>query len=253
MVRIRRNNILYKNSQGRKGLGCGLVFPSAEAIELIGMVGGFDYIHLDSEHGPFSPESIEAMCRVADGFGLTVTARVPSIDNSTINRFLDRGVMGILGPHIETPDQAQALADACRYTPEGKRSWGGGRGTYYNEYGLLDVPATGPTEFMAQTNREMLVMAQLETITAFENLDAILEVEGIDAFAGGPHDLAQSMGYPGQPNHPEAVEATRRVAERIHARGRKLSTDMMRAINVQTLILDGARGFLAENQNATFT
>ena len=97
MVRFRRNRILEKNRQGRKGLGLGLVYPSAEAIELVGMLGGFDFVQLDGEHGLFSPESIDEMCRVADGFGLNVIARVPGIDSSTINSYLDRGVTGISG------------------------------------------------------------------------------------------------------------------------------------------------------------
>ena len=63
MVRFRANNILEKNRQGKKGLGLGLVFPSAEAIELAGMLGGFDFVNLDGEHGLFSPESIDHMCR----------------------------------------------------------------------------------------------------------------------------------------------------------------------------------------------
>ena len=88
------------------------------------MLAGFDFIHLDGEHGLFSPESIDEMCRVADGFGLTVTARVPDIRASTINQFLDRGVMGVMGPHVETAEEAQALVDACRYVPDGQRSWG---------------------------------------------------------------------------------------------------------------------------------
>ena len=82
MATVRKNNILEKNRQGKKGLGCGLIFPSAEIVELIGMVGGFDYINLDGEHGLFSPESIDAMCRAADGYGLTVTARVPNLEGS---------------------------------------------------------------------------------------------------------------------------------------------------------------------------
>ncbi|MCI0440052.1 MAG: aldolase/citrate lyase family protein, partial [Chloroflexi bacterium] len=244
----RKNKIFEKNRQGRKGLGIGLVYPSAEAIELIGMNGGFDFVSLDGEHGLFSPESIDAMCRVADGFGLTVTARVPNIHSSMINRFLDRGVMGILGPHIDTPQDAKALVDACRFYPEGHRSWGGGRGTYYNESGLIDQPGSKRTEFMALTNKEMLVMGQLETATAFKNLDAILEVEGIDAFAWGPNDLAQSMGYPGQPDHPAVQEAQNKVAERIHAAGRKLSSDITSAVGVPNLILDGARAFLAKHK-----
>ena len=96
-MRFRANRKLEKNREGRKGIGLVLVYPSAEAIELVGMFGGFDFIHLDGEHGLFSPESIDEMCRVAGGFGLTVTARVPDFGASTINQFLDRGVMGIMG------------------------------------------------------------------------------------------------------------------------------------------------------------
>ena len=248
MVRTRKNNIFAKNREGKKGIGCGLVFPSAEIVEIIGMVGGFDFINLDGEHGLFSPESIDAMCQAADGVGLTVTARVPNIDSSTINRFLDRGVMGILGPHIETAEQAKALVDACRFTPEGQRSWGGGRGTFYNDGSLLDQPGLRRTEFIVTTNQEMLVQAQLETITTFDNLDAILEVEGIDAFAWGSNDLAQSMGLPGQPDHPDVKEAERKAAEKIHAAGRKLSSDLSVAINAPSLIIEGAQRFLAANQ-----
>ena len=203
MVRTRKNNILAKNGQGRRGLGCSLMFPSAEAIELIGMTGGFDFINLDGEHGIFSPESVDSMCRVADGFGLTVIARTPTIDGPTVNSYLDRGVMGILGPHIETAEQARALVDACRFVPDGSRSWGGGRGTFYNDVTLLQLPSSERTEFLVRSNEEMLVMCQLETAAAFDNLDSILKVDGVDAFAWGPNDLAQSMGYPGEPEHPE--------------------------------------------------
>ena len=211
-------------------------------------MGGFDSINLDGEHGLFSVESIDAMCRVADGFGLTVTARVPSIDASIVNTFLDRGVMGITGPHIDTAEEARTLVQACRYAPEGMRSWGGGRGTYYNDSALMDLPGSERTEFIALTNREMLVEAQLETATAFENLDAILEVEGIDAFAWGPNDQAQSMGFPGQPDHPAAVEARQMVGERIHAAGRKLSSDLTASASIPNIILAGTRGFLTQNQ-----
>ena len=248
MVNVRKNKIFEKNRQGKLGLSFGLVFPSAELIELVGMNGGFDAVNLDGEHGLFSPESIDAMCRAADGYGLTVTARVPNIMSSTINLFLDRGVMGILGPHIETAEQAKALVDACRFVPDGQRSWGGGRGTFYNDPGLIDQPGSQRTEFMAAANKEMLVMGQLETARAFENLDAILAVDGIDAFAWGSNDLAQSMGFPGQPDHPEVKAAERGIEERIHAAGRKMSWDLSTGVSAPTLILDGIRGFLAAHQ-----
>ncbi len=247
MVRLRTNNILANNREGKKGLGLGLVYPSAEAIELVGMLGGFDHVNLDGEHGLFSPESIDAMARAADGYGLTVTARVPNIMSSTINLFLDRGVLGVLGPHVETAEQARQLVDACRFVPEGQRSWGGGRGTFYNDPGLLDQPGSQRTEYMELANREMLVMAQLETTTAFENLDEILEVDGIDAFAWGSNDLAQSMGLPGQPDHPEVKAAEAAVADRVHAAGQNMSSDLLSAVNLPRLILAGARSFLEVN------
>ena len=247
MVTLRTNNIFAKNREGRKGLGLGLVYPSAEAVELVGMVGGFDYINLDGEHGLFSPESIDAMVRVADGYGLTVTARVPSLQGSTINQFLDRGVIGVLGPHVDTAEQAKQLVDACRFVPDGQRSWGGGRGTFYNDGGLLDQPGSQRTEYMGRANQEMLVMAQLETATAFGNLDEILAVDGIDAFAWGSNDLAQSMGFPGQPDHPEVKAAEAGIADRIHAAGRKMSYDISSAVGLAEIILGGARAYLEAN------
>jgi 4-hydroxy-2-oxoheptanedioate aldolase len=246
-LRFRTNRIIEKNEQGKKGVGLGLVYPSAEAIEIVGMLGGFDFVQLDGEHGLFSPESIDEMCRVADGFGLTVTARVPDIRASTINQFLDRGVMGVMGPHVETAEEAQALVDACRYVPDGQRSWGGGRGTYYNSTPLLDAPGSERTEFMRRTNANLLVMAQLETARAIENLDAILEVEGVDAWAGGPNDLAQSMGLPGQPEHPDVLAAQARVADRIRAAGGKPRADVIDWIYLPDLIVDGAQRFLADH------
>ena len=249
MVRVRTNDIFEKNKQGKRGVGLGLVFPSAEAIELIGFAGGFDFVNLDGEHGLFTSDSIDAMCRVADGFGLTVTARVPNIDSHTINSYLDRGVMGILGPHIDTPEDAQKLVDACRFVPAGQRSWGGGRGTFYNDAGLVNNnPANQRTEFMNETNSQMLVMGQLETQTAFNNLDAILEVDGIDAYTWGPNDLAQSMGLPGQPAHPDVLAAQDAVEARIHAAGKKMQSDISVTLGLAEAILGAARSFAAANQ-----
>lgn len=248
MARIRKNNILAKNRQGKLGLGISLVYPSAEAIELVGMLGGFDFVNLDGEHGLFTQESIDAMVRVADGYGLTTIARVPDKSPNAINLYLDRGVMGVLGPHVETAEEAKALVDACRFTPEGERSWGGGRGTFYNDSVLIDQPGLDRSEFMELTNKEMLVMAQLESATAFANLDEILAVEGIDAFAWGTNDLAQSMGYPGKPEHPAVQEAQSAVGERIHAAGRHLSSDLHASFALTNAVIGTARAFLAANE-----
>ena len=100
---------------------------------------------------------------------------------------------------------------------------------------------------MRQTNANMLVLCQLESARAFDNLDAILEVKGFDGYVFGPNDLAQSMGLPGQPGHPDVVAAERQVAERIHAAGGKLHTELMAVVELRHLIVDETKRFLAEN------
>ena len=246
-MKIRTNKIIEKNKKGKKGVGLGLIYPSAEAIEIIGMLGGFDFVQLDGEHGLFSPESIDEMCRVADGFGLNVIARAPDCSASTINSYLDRGITGLWGPHIETAEEAQALIDGCLYGPQGKRSWGGGRSTYYNNPALIDIQGGERTEYMQQTNANMLVLCQLESARAFENIDAILEVKGFDGYVFGPNDLAHSMGLPGQPGHPDVVATERQMADRIHAAGGKLYTELVAVIELRHLIVDAAQQFLADN------
>src|SRR5262245_9573005 len=104
-----------------------------------------------------------SIVRVAHGYGLSVTARVPSIDAWVINLWLDRGVQGILGPHVESGADAQQLADACLLPPGGRRSWGGGRGTVFNEDEALIAGHGGKLGFSRWTNANMIVSAQIES------------------------------------------------------------------------------------------
>src|SRR5262245_64409736 len=103
-----------------------------------------------------------SIVRVAHGYGLSVTARVPSIDPWLINLWLDRGIQGILGPHVESGAEAQRLADACLFPPAGKRSWGGGRSTDFNEDGALEKYG-GKLGFAGWANQNMIVSVQIES------------------------------------------------------------------------------------------
>ena len=239
---MRVNNVIAKMKAGEKAYGCSLTFPSAAVVELMGMAG-LDHVSFDSEHGPFTPESLDDLCRVADMAGLTPMARGPNIDSSTILRFLDRGIMGITGPHITTGERAQQLADACRYVPQGKRSFGSGRGAYHGDF------PSGP-EYMEHTNSNILVMAQLEDIEVLDHLDDILAVDGIDLFSSGAQDIAQSMGLQGQPGHPRVKEFEAQVAARVHAAGREMTSDVIVAAGAARLFLDGAAAFLQASKSA---
>jgi 2-keto-3-deoxy-L-rhamnonate aldolase RhmA len=238
------NTILRKNRQGLKAVVLSLGFPATALVELAAQAG-FDAVHLDGEHGAFTPEAAELMCRAANGLGLSVTARVPNIAPSTINLWLDRGVQGVVGPHIETGAEARQLADACLFPPAGWRSWGGGRGTEFNDGAKLDATYGGKLGFARWANANMLVFAQIESRTGSDNLDAILAVSGLSGITGGPNDLAASLGHPGEPDHPERVRLTAEVEGRARAAGKRVASDLMVMLAIEELMLRSGREFVA--------
>ena len=213
------NTIVNANKDGRKALVFSLTFPSLHLVEMAAHVG-YDAVNIDGEHGCFSSESVDDICRVANGYNMSVTARVPDVSAYWVNLFLDRGVQGITGPHINSGQEAQALVDACLFPPEGKRSWGGGRGTEFNDSKVLEKKYGGKLGFANWANANMLVWAQIESKIAWENLDGILAVTGLTGITGGPHDLAASLGYAGQPEHQERISITTDTEKRARAAGK---------------------------------
>ena len=246
------NSILKKNRQGLKALVLALEWPIVEAVELAARVG-FDAINLDGEHGAFTSDTVDKIVRVAHGYGMSVTARVPSSDPWQINLWLDRGLQGILGPHIETGAEAQALADACLFPPDGKRSWGGGRGTLFNEDAEIIARHGGKLGFAQWTNANMIVSAQMESKKAYDNLDEILAVKGLTYLAGGPNDFSASLGFPGQPDHPERQRLTADAEARARKAGKKAGNDMSVTFSLQELILSAGRDFVAAHKDEKYT
>ena len=233
---MRTNNAVTRMKSGEKAYGFTLTFASPTVVELMA-VAGFDFVQFDAEHGPFTPESLEDLCPVAESSGLTPMARVPNIESSTILKLLDRGIMGIMGPHVTTREKAQQLADACRYAPRGKRSFGSTRGAYFGRF------SSGP-EYMEHTNDQILVIAQLEDVEVLDDVDGILSVEEIDLYSSGPQDIAQSMGLPGQPNHPRVKEFEAQVRDAVHAAGKRMVQEALVVARSTELIIDAGASFL---------
>ena len=233
------NKIIEKMRKGEKALGLGLGFYSDDMVELAGLTG-LDFVSYDGQHAPVTPETIDRFCRMCDGFGLTPAMRVPDQIPSNILNYLDRGMMAITVPDLETKAQAEALVRACFFAPIGLRSYTGQR---IIRYGLGGDPKT----VMANTNANFLLMPQLESITAFNNLDEILTVPGIEVFAGGPNDLAQSMGHPGEPDHPDCLRVTREGQEKIRAAGKTIQADLMVTVEATPAVRDAIGKLLREN------
>jgi len=244
------NTILKANRAGRKALVFSMTYKDLWAVEAAAQAG-FDAVSLDGEHGAFSSSDVDDIVRVANGYGMSVMARVPNIEPNTINLWLDRGIQGVVGPHIETQQQAQQLADACLFPPDGQRSWGGGRGTEFNDAHVLNEKYSGKLGFAKWTNRNMVVLAQIETKQAHDNLAGILTVPGLTGITGGPHDLAASLGHPGEPEHPECERLAADAARRARAAGKTVQSDMTASTGLPELIFSAARAFAtAHRQDA---
>jgi 4-hydroxy-2-oxoheptanedioate aldolase len=245
------NTILAANHAGRKALVFSLTYKDLWAVEAAAQAG-FDAVTLDGEHGAFAAADVDDIVRVANGYGMSVMARVPTIQPHMINLWLDRGIQGVVGPHIETQEEAQQLADACLFPPDGQRSWGGGRGTAFNDAHVLTAQYSGKLGFATWTNRNMIVLAQIESKQAHENLGEILAVPGLTGITGGPHDLAASLGHPGEPDHPDCQRLAVEAAQRAHTAGKLVQSDMMVSTGLPELIFGVARTFAAAHRQDVY-
>ena len=110
-----------------------------------------------------------------------------------------------------------------------------------------DLPEITRKNLYDFVNKNTLILPQLESITAFNNLDSILKVEGINFFSGGPEDIAQSMGFPGEPQHPEVLKAFSDACEKVRSSGKFMMEDIMEMISVNDLIIKEAADLLKKH------
>jgi 2-keto-3-deoxy-L-rhamnonate aldolase RhmA len=208
---MRPNRMKALIQGGRPALGCSVMFPSPQLVEMLGHAG-FDWVLLDCEHGSLSLADVEVMAMAADAVGITAIARPRSNDAADIQSVLDRGVAGVQIPHIDTAEDAVRAVAAVKFGPGGR---GLAAGTRPDRWGLgAKMP-----DFVAEANAHSLVCVQLESGTAIANAREIVKVPGIDVFFIGPSDLSQSMGYPGDPKAPPVARAITETLSLIRERG----------------------------------
>ena len=237
---MRTNKILDNMKAGVVSVGCAYTHPSPTDMELIGMAG-FDFVYLDGEHGTFSLDDLENLVRICEMYDVTPWARVPNIEASTVGQFIERGILGIEGPHIRTKADAERLVEACYYSPAGNRSLGASRAANY-------LTNESDTEYMAEANSQVLVTVLLEDVEALDNLEDIVSVEGIHTYHVGPKDMAGSLGYPGDIEHPKLKEVEAEVARVVRAAGKMLTGDVLVAQRFTNLFLTAAKGYVSDNR-----
>ncbi len=179
-------------------------------IETMGH-GGFDFVILDMEHGPSSMETIQNLIRAAELSGVLPLIRVPEGNDEIIGKTLDVGAYGVQVPQVTNPDTVKRVIDTARFHPEGSR--GVCRFVRAAGYSSMDK-----SNYFREANEPVIVI-QLEGRSALDNLNAILDVEGFDIVFIGPYDLSQSLGVPGEIEHPTVVSTIREIVTACLAKG----------------------------------
>ncbi|MBN1685634.1 MAG: hypothetical protein JW852_03220 [Spirochaetales bacterium] len=224
---MKQNKMKAKLLRGEPAFGVSIMIPCPQIVEMVGKLG-FDWILIDCEHGTISIESVEILAMAAEACGITPIARPRTKSPEDILNVLDRGVMGVQVPHVNTAEDARKVVEAVKYHPVGKR--GLAAGTRPDEYGFGETM----DRFVEISNRETLVCVQLEEGLAIENADDILNVDHVDVFFIGPSDLSQSMGYPGNAKAPavqEAIESTfRKILSARRIAGTPGSSDNIKSV-----------------------
>lgn len=234
------NKLKAAIAAGKKAHGFRLTLPSPGIVEILGILK-FDFVYIDDEHGVFGNEVLEDVCRAAELVGMTPIARVPDLTGPTINRRLDRGIRGIVGPHVGSQAEAEMLVSSCLFGPQGTRSLGGGRGVQY-QIGIPDMK-----RFYADTNANLFISAMIESQEGMDNLEAIVAVPGIDCIMIGQNDFSQDLGFPGEADHPDARAAAAEVARRVRAAGGKMRDDVMVLGNLPEMLLAGGKKYAPAN------
>jgi 2-keto-3-deoxy-L-rhamnonate aldolase RhmA len=184
--------------------------PGAPAIFA---AAGYDFVFIDMEHGNYSMETVADLIRGAKSVGIAPIIRVPHLETFFTSRVLDAGAEGIMVPMTSTKEQAERIVRYGRYTPLGQRGFG-------TQSGMTDYKPLKAVEFMKEANENTLVVAQIETREAIENIDAILGIEGIDVGLIGPNDLSISLGIPDQMNSEILTKAIEKVVASAKKKGK---------------------------------
>lgn len=209
------NLLKDKFANGEIAIGPFVNLSSGALIE-IAAYSGFDFVILDTEHGPLDIPTCEDLCRVAHGVGITPIVRVRENDPAQILRALDIGAGGVQVPQICTKADAEAVVRAAKYSPIGMR----GVSPYTRAARYF---ADGAAIF-ERLNAASMVLIHIEGVEGLENLEEIISVSGLDVIFLGPYDLSQSLGIPGQVHDPRVVDRMREAANSITQAGLTVGT-----------------------------
>lgn len=215
--RLARRKALKTKLLRRERLFAGWVSYADAAITETFAKAGFDLIAIDMEHTTLSLNDAKRIITSAQSEGACCLPRPVSHTNDLMKPLLEAGADGLFIQMVETVDEVEALIEATKFPPVGRRSYGVNRAHGYG----FDFDT-----YINDWNDSSLLILQIESITAVENIDALLAFDEVDAVMVGPYDISGSLGVPGQTNHPKVREAGRRVVEAAAQAGKSCCTQI---------------------------
>lgn len=204
-MELPKNHFKAALKSGRRQIGFWVSIPDGGVVEMLAGCG-FDWLLLDTEHSPMDAVSTMPLMQAAAPYPVSTVLR-PGWNNPVeIKKMLDCGAQTLLIPYVQNAAEAAQAVAAVRYPPVGIRGVAGS--TRASRYGAVK-------DYIKHANDEICLLIQVETVEALSRIEEIAAVEGVDGIFVGPADLAASMGYPGEPSHPEVkaaiLDALRRI------------------------------------------
>lgn len=240
-MNIPKNAFKAALKDGQVQIGCWVGLADANVAEALAGCG-FDWLLLDGEHAPNDVRTVLEQLRAVAPYSVHPIVRPVQGEVSLIKQYLDIGAQTLLVPMIDTPEQAELMVRAMRYPPHGIRGVGAAlaRASRWNQ-----VP-----DYLNKADEEMCLLVQAETTLAVRNLAAIAATEGVDGVFFGPADLSASMGYRGQPGHPEVQRTILEGIEKVRSAG-KAAGILMADKALAQKYLDAGAQFVAVGVDTT--
>ena len=240
-MQIPKNHFKAALQNGEAQIGLWVGLANSNAAEALATCG-YDWLLFDAEHAPNDvPGTLEQLRAVAP-YTVQAVVRPPRGEVALIKQYLDIGAQSLLVPMIDTPEQAALMASAMRYPPHGIRGVGAAlaRASRWNQV----------DQYLDRADAEMCLLVQAETTLAVNNLASIAATDGVDGVFFGPADLSASMGYRGQPGHPDVQRTILDGIATVRAAG-KAAGILMADPTLAQQYLDAGAQFVAVGVDTT--
>lgn len=210
-----KNRIKEMVTEGHKALGTVYELGGNIPAQCLG-ISGLDFFMLDTEHGPFSTESVLASIAAAMKYSVVPLVRVKDASRSSVMKMLDIGAAGVVVPCIETVEEVKRLVQYAKFFPLGSRGYAP---TSAGSFGYADY-SKNMDAYFSISNQETLLLPQCETAGCLAHIEEITSMEGVDGILIGPYDLSVALGMPGHLDTQKMQRAIARILAACKASGK---------------------------------